>query len=64
MLSAKPRAEIRFESFLIDTIRAGEASGQFRSEQPEPLAAQLTAQLQQWHLKPWNFKLLDVSTQQ
>ncbi|MBV56706.1 MAG: hypothetical protein CMQ12_09055 [Gammaproteobacteria bacterium] len=64
MLSAKPRAENSFREFSLDTIRAGEASGQFRSEQPELLAAQLTAQLQQWHLKPWNFKLLDVSTQQ
>ncbi|MCH7671896.1 MAG: TetR/AcrR family transcriptional regulator [Proteobacteria bacterium] len=56
--------EMRFEGFLIDTIRAGEASGQFTCEQPELLAAQVTAQLQQWHLKPWKFKLLDVSTQQ
>lgn len=56
--------EIRFESFLIDTIRAGGKSGQFRCEQPELLAAQVTAQLQQWHLKPWKFKLLKINTQQ
>jgi AcrR family transcriptional regulator len=56
--------EIRFEGFIIDTIRAGEARGMFSCEHPELLAAQVTAQLQQWHLKPWKFKLLEVNTQQ
>lgn len=56
--------EIRFEGFLIDTIRAGEAKGVFSCEQPELLAAQVTGQLQQWHLKPWKFRLLEVNTQQ
>lgn len=56
--------ELRWEGMLIDTFEAGEASGQFRCDKPELMAAQITSQLQQWHLKPWKFKLRKVSNQQ
>lgn len=55
--------ELRFEGILMDAIQAGVESGQFSCDQPELLASQVTAQLQQWHLKRWKFKLREVSTQ-
>ena len=54
--------ELRFEDILMDTIHKGIDIGQFTSEKPELLASQVTAQLQQWHLKHWKFKLRDVKT--
>lgn len=56
--------ELRFEGILMDAIRAGVASGQFACDQPELLASQVTAQLQQWHLKRWKFKLRDIGRQE
>ncbi len=56
--------ELRFEGILMDAIRAGVASGQFVCNQPELLASQVTAQLQQWHLKRWKFKLRDIGKQE
>ena len=56
--------ELRFEGILIDAILEGVASGQFVCDQPKLLAAQVTAQLQQWHLKQWKFKLRDISKQE
>jgi len=56
--------ELRFEGILMDAIRAGVASGQFVCDQPELLASQVTAQLQQWHLKRWKFKLRDIGKQE
>lgn len=55
--------ELRFEGILMDAIQAGIASGQFNCDKPELLASQITAQLQQWHLKQWKFKLRKVETQ-
>lgn len=55
--------ELRFEGILMDAIQAGVASGQFVCAQPELLASQVTAQLQQWHLKQWKFKLREIGTQ-
>ena len=57
-------AELRFESIVIDTIKSGIAAGQFKCAKPELLASQLVAQLQQWHLKQWKFKLREVSTEE
>lgn len=56
--------ELRFEGILIEAFEAGVASGQFVCEKPELLASQITAQLQQWHLKRWKFKLRNVDTQE
>jgi len=55
--------ELRFEGILMDAIQAGIASGQFNCDKPELLASQITAQLQQWHLKQWKFKLRKIETQ-
>ncbi|MGA0203405.1 MAG: hypothetical protein ACO3JU_09560 [Pseudohongiellaceae bacterium] len=56
--------ELRFDSLLVDAIRAGMKQGQFSCEKPELLAASITAQLQQWHLKQWKFKLQEVSMEE
>ena len=56
--------ELRFEGILLDAIHAGVASGQFVCHQPELLASQVTAQLQQWHLKRWKFKLRDIGKEE
>lgn len=56
--------ELRFEAILMKAFEAGVASGQFVCEKPELLASQITAQLQQWHLKRWKFKLRKIGTQE
>ncbi|CAN0531927.1 unnamed protein product [Scytosiphon promiscuus] len=56
--------EIRFEGVLMDAIQAGVDRGLFICEQPELLASQVTAQLQQWHLKRWKFKLREIGTEE
>jgi AcrR family transcriptional regulator len=56
--------ELRFEGILLDAIHSGVASGQFICDQPELLASQVTAQLQQWHLKRWKFRLRDIGKQE
>lgn len=56
--------ELRFEQNVIDVIEAGILSGQFACSNPRMLAALVTAQLQQWHLKQWKFKQASVDTQQ
>ena len=56
--------ELRFEGILLDAIHSGVASGQFVCNQPELLASQVTAQLQQWHLKQWKFKLREIGKQE
>lgn len=55
--------ELRFEGILMNAFHAGVASGQFVCDQPELLASQVTAQVQQWHLKQWKFKFRDISTE-
>ncbi len=54
--------ELRFENILIETFAAGQQLGRFRCDDPQLLASMVTAQLQQWHLKQWKFKLRQVST--
>jgi hypothetical protein len=56
--------ELRFEGILMDAILEGVVSGQFICDQPKLLASQVTAQLQQWHLKKWKFKLRDIGKQE
>lgn len=56
--------ELRFEGILMDAVLEGVASGQFFCDQPKLLASQVTAQLQQWHLKQWKFKLRDIGKQE
>ena len=56
--------ELRFDNMLIETFRQGVQSGDFVCENPELLASQATAQLQQWHLKKWKFKLREVGPQE
>ena len=56
--------ELRFEGILMEAIFRGVADGQFICDQPELLASQVTAQLQQWHLKEWKFKLRDIDKQE
>lgn len=53
--------ELRFDELLIDAIQAGIEKGQFVCEKPALLASSITAQLQQWHLKQWKFRMKDVS---
>ena len=53
--------ELRFERSLVEVFERGIAAGEFRCEQPLMLASQVTAQLEQWHLKQWKFKLRGVS---
>ncbi len=56
--------ELRFDDMLIETFRRGVQAGEFVCENPELLAFQATAQLQQWHLKKWKLKQLDVDMQE
>lgn len=56
--------ELRFERFVIDSLKRGEQTHMFKCENPDLLASQVTAQLQQWHLKPWKFKLKKISLPQ
>lgn len=56
--------ELRFEDSLMEVFAAGVASGQFVCDKPELLASQITAQLQQWHLKRWKFKLRNITAQE
>ncbi len=53
--------ELRFDDLLVNAIQAGVEMGQFECEKPELLASSITAQLQQWHLKQWKFRMKDVS---
>ncbi len=53
--------ELRFERILIDAFKAGIERGDFSCARPEIQAAMVTAQLQQWHLKHWKFRLREVS---
>lgn len=56
--------ELRFERILIDAFKSGISQGQFTCTHPELLAAAVTAQLQQWHLKHWKFKLRNVGMEE
>ncbi len=56
--------ELRFDGFLIEAFEAGVAAGIFVCEKPQLLAAQVTASLQQWHLKHWKMKLREVTLQE
>ena len=56
--------ELRFDSLLIDAIEAGIENGQFQCEKPELLASSITAQLQQWHLKQWKFRMKEVGMEE
>lgn len=53
--------ELRFEEALMGVFRRGGETGDFRCANPALLASQVTAQLEQWHLKQWKFKLRGVS---
>jgi hypothetical protein len=53
--------ELRFEASLVEVLERGIAAGDFRCDNPMLLATQVTAQLEQWHLKQWKFKLRGVS---
>ena len=56
--------ELRSEEILISIIRDGVSASQFICESPDLLASQVVAQLQQWHLKQWKFKLREVETEE
>ena len=56
--------ERRFDGILIDAFRAGVEQGQFSCSQPELLAPQITASMQQWYLKYWKFKDSNLTTEQ
>lgn len=56
--------ELRSEEILMSIIRDGVLANQFVCEKPELLASQVVAQLQQWHLKQWKFKLREVETEE
>ena len=56
--------ELRFDSLLFDAIAAGIEKGQFQCERPELLASSITAQLQQWHLKQWKFRMKEVGMEE
>lgn len=56
--------EQKFDSILIDAFHAGMEQGQFSCDQPELLAPQVTASMQQWYLKYWKFKNSGLTTEQ
>ncbi len=56
--------ELRFDGILVDAIQAGIAREQFSCANPALLAASITAQLQQWHLKRWKFRLREVGMEE
>ena len=56
--------ELRSEEILMSIILDGVSANQFICERPELLASQVVAQLQQWHLKQWKFKLREVETEE
>ena len=55
--------ELRFDGILIDAIESGVKQGQFVCEEPRLLAAQVTSQLQQWHLKHWKYNMYEITTE-
>ena len=57
-------AELRGEDLLMGIIRKGINSNRFVCERPDLLASQVIAQLQQWHLKQWKFKLRGINTEE
>ena len=57
-------AELRGEDFLMGIIRKGINTKKFVCERPDLLASQIIAQLQQWHLKQWKFKLRGINTEE
>ncbi len=56
--------ELRFDSLLVDAIQSGISQKQFICDKPALLASSITAQLQQWHLKQWKFRMKDVSMEE
>lgn len=56
--------ELRFEDALIEVFDRGTEAGHFACSHPALLASQVTAQLEQWHLKQWKFKHRGVSNDQ
>ncbi|MDG2420882.1 MAG: TetR/AcrR family transcriptional regulator [Gammaproteobacteria bacterium] len=56
--------ELRGEDIFMGIIRKGINSKKFVCERPDLLASQVIAQLQQWHLKQWKFKLRGVNTEE
>ena len=56
--------ELRGEEIIMGIIKGGIEAKQFICEHPELLASQVVAQLQQWHLKQWKFKLRGVNTEE
>ena len=56
--------ELRSEEIIMNIIRDGVLTDQFICEKPELLASQVVAQLQQWHLKQWKFKLRQIETEE
>ena len=56
--------ELRSEEILMKIIHEGVSANQFVCDQPELLASQVVAQLQQWHLKQWKFKLRETQTEE
>jgi len=56
--------EQKSDGILIDAFLAGQEQGQFTCTQPELLAPQVSASMQQWFLKYWKFKDSGLSTEQ
>ena len=61
---AAMRMELKFDERLLDTFKAGLATGLFKADRLELLAANTTAMLQQWYLKRWKFGLMGVRTEE
>ena len=53
--------ELSFEESLVEVLEQCTVSRVFQCKTPKLLASQVTAQLEQWHLKQWKFKLRGVS---
>ena len=49
---------------MIEGLNRGVQIKVFKGENADLFASQITAQLQQWHLKPWKFKLKNISLPQ
>lgn len=56
--------ELRFEAGLIDAIQAGMEQEVLHCESPALQASLVTAQLQQWHLKKWKFRLRQITAEE
>lgn len=52
--------ELQAEAMLVDNIQAGIQQGIYRCEDPRMLATQVVGVMQQWYLKRWKYRRMQV----